>query len=303
MSKILIQCVVVIYKCSLEQSRTLHSLATFCRQQKGLAQQIALLIYDNSPDPQVQRLDEWSCGAIQYCHSSENGGLAAAYNHALTMAQYSGIEWLLLLDQDSVFDSAFFPALMAAIASPLPAEICAMVPKVFQDARILSPGFVTRFRKHYVPATFSGMHRKPIVALNSGACLRVKNVTAVGGFPREYWLDYLDHIMFYRLQAAGGRIWVLDVELQHRLSFQNMETEMSVNRYRSLLAAEWGYIRESGEGGGSLVHRFRLMRRALGQVLKHKNNAYAKLSFAAAFGAPMVYGSPSSVKRDLLGRP
>jgi GT2 family glycosyltransferase len=296
MGQIVIQCVVVLYKCPLEESRTLHSLAAFCRQRKDLARRIALLIYDNSPEPRSHSLDEWTCGATEYYHPRENGGIAAAYSRALSMAQHSRIEWLLLLDQDTVFDPDFLPAIMGAIAAPLPAEICAIVPKLAQDGRILSPGFLTRFRRHNLPAAFSGMHHKPIAALNSGACLRAKAVTAVGGFPREYWLDYLDHIMFHRLQAAGGRIWVLNVELQHRLSFQNMETEMSVERYRSLLAAEWSFIRESGVDGGPWIHRLRLMRRALGQALKHNNKAYAKLSFGAAIDASVAPVSP--VKRQ-----
>jgi GT2 family glycosyltransferase len=296
MGEILIQCVVVLYKCPLGESSTLNSLAAFWRPRQDLAQQIALLIYDNSPDSQAHPLSEWVCGATEYYHPGENGGLAAAYNHALTIAQHSGIEWLLLLDQDSVIDSAFFPALIAAIASPMPTEICGIVPKLTQEGRIISPGFLTRFRRHILPAAFSGMHNKPISAMNSGACLRVQAVAAVGGFPREYWLDYLDHIMFFRLQAAGGHIWVLKVELQHRASFKNIETEMSVNRYRGLLAAEWDYVRESGVGGGSWVHRLRLIRRALGQALKHNNKAYAKLSLAAAIGAAIE--PVSSVKNQ-----
>ena len=268
----------------------MRSLAHFCNQQKDLAQRIALLIYDNSPDPQLPRFDESTCGAIEYCHSGENGGLSAAYSQALSMALDSKIEWLLLLDQDTALDVDFLPAMMAAITSPLPAEICAIVPRVAQEGKILSPGFLTRFRRHILPAGFSGVHQRPIAALNSGACLRVNAVTAVGGFPRDYCLDYLDHIMFYRLQAAGGRVWILDVELQHRLSLQNMEAEMSVTRYRSFLAAEWGYIRESDADGGPWVHRLRLMRRALGQALKLHNKAYALLSLEAAISglAPVL---------------
>lgn len=290
MGAIVIQSVVVLYKCPLEESRTLRSLASSCSQRKDLAQRIALLIYDNSPEPQLHRLDESIYGAIEYRHTGENGGLSAAYGEALSMARGSGIEWLLLLDQDTVLEADFLPALMAAITSPLPGEICAIVPKVAQEGKTLSPQFLTRLRRHDLPPGFAGMHRKPIAALNSGACMRVKAVTAVGGFPRDYWLDYLDHIMFYRLQAAGGRIWVLDVELQHRLSFRNMETEMPVKRYRSLLAAEWSYIRESGADGGAWAHRIRLIRRALGQALKYNNKEYARLSFAAAIGAPIISG-------------
>jgi GT2 family glycosyltransferase len=288
MSSLLIQCVVVIYKCSLEESSTLRSLALFSSQRKDLAQQISLLLYDNSPEPQTNRFDESTFGAVEYCHPGKNGGLSAAYNQALSRAVDAGVEWLLLLDQDTELDADFLPSMMVAIRSALPEEVCAIVPRVAQEGKILSPQYLTRFRRHNLPTAFFGMHKNPIAALNSGACLRVRAVSEVGGFPRDYWLDYIDHIMFYRLQAAGGRVWVLDVELQHRLSFQNLEKEMSVNRYRNLLAAEWSYIRESRADGGAWAHRFRLMKRALGQAVKLNNKAYAKLSFYAAIGATAV---------------
>jgi len=301
MGAIVVQCVVVIYKCRLEESRTLRSLLSSGKERKDLTQRIALLIYDNSPVPQLHRMDESIFGSIEYHHPGENRGLSGAYSEALSMARDSGIEWLLLLDQDTVLNVDFLSALMEAIASSLPAEVCAIVPKVVQEEKILSPQFLTRFRRHHLLPGFAGVHSKPIAALNSGACMRVKAVMAVGGFPRDYWLDYLDHIMFYRLQAGGGRVWILDVKLQHRLSFQNIEKEMSVTRYRGLLAAEWGYIRESGADGGTWAHRLRLIKRALGQALRLNNKAYAMLSFNAAIAPRMLPGYSLDVDRKMLG--
>jgi len=282
MSRILIQCVLVIYKCALADSKTLLSLEELCRQFSGLSRRIALLIYDNSPDPQAANLDHWGYGAIEYHHAPENGGLASAYNQALTKAIEADIKWLLLLDQDTVLTPALFPALFETIESPLMPEICAIVPKLSQQGKMLSPQIVGRFHNHNVPTAFSGTYRGHITALNSAACLRTEALVAIGGFPREYWLDYLDHIMFHRLQAVGGRVLVLSIVIEHRLSLRNLEAEMGLERYANVLSSEWRFVRETGSGGGPFVHRLRLLKRALSHSIKLRNKVYAVKTLRAA---------------------
>ena len=275
MPKTLIQCVVVLYKCSLADSKTLRALAEACRQYGDLAQRISLLIYDNSQDLQAVNLAPWSFGAVEYHQAAENNGLAAAYNQALSKAVDSNVEWLLLLDQDTALTSALFPALIEAIESPLVPEICAVVPKLMQNGKVISPLKVGRLHNLDLPSSFSGACHGKITALNSAACMRVQAITAIGGFPHEYWLEFLDHIMFHRLQAAGGQILILDIAIEHRLSIHNLEAEMGLGRYANVLSAEWRFIRETGSGGGSLVHRLRLLKRTFSHAVKRRNKAYA----------------------------
>ena len=281
MPKKLIQCVVVIYECTLENSRTLQSLAACFRNQSNLAQQITLLIYDNSRHSQQANLDHWICGAVNYHHALENGGLSAAYNEALSLARQGGLEWLLLLDQDTVLHPDLLPALFAAITSSPQADICAIAPKLKQRGKIISPQIVGRFRNYDYPAASSGIQHMPVTAFNSAACMRVEAVTKVGGFPNAYWLDYLDHIMFHRLQAVGGRVLILDAVMEHQLSLQNLEMEMSLDRYANVLAAEWRFVRETGWGGGEGVHRLRLFKRTMLYAIKLHNKAYALMTLRA----------------------
>jgi GT2 family glycosyltransferase len=282
MSKILIQCVVVLYKCSVDGSKTLQSFAELCRQHNNIPQRIGLLIYDNSQDPQPVAVERWNCGSVKYHHAWKNDGLAVSYNHALSLACNAGIEWLLLLDQDTTLDPAFFTSLFATITSRSSAGVCAIVPKLRQEGKILSPQIVGLFHNSDCSHEFSGLCHKPITAFNSAACLRVQAVVGIGGFPEEYWLDYLDHITFHRLQAAGGRVLILNVTVEHRLSLQSLETEMNLDRYANLLAAEWRFIRETGSGGGSLMHRLRLLKRSFAQAIQLRNKAYASKTFRAA---------------------
>ena len=108
-------------------------------------------------------------------------------------------------------------------------------------------------------------------------------MVAIGRFPREYWLDFLDHIMFHRLQEAGGLVLVLNVVIEHRLSLHNLEAEMDLERYANVLSAEWRFVRETGSGGGHLVHRLRLLKRALSHTIKLRNKNYAVKTLRAVF--------------------
>jgi GT2 family glycosyltransferase len=99
----------------------------------------------NSPNPQAANLDHWGYGAIEYHHAPENGGLASAYNQALSKAIEADIKWLLLLDQDTVLTPALFAALFETIESSLLPEVCAIVPKLAQQGKMLSPQIVGRF--------------------------------------------------------------------------------------------------------------------------------------------------------------
>lgn len=271
----LIQCVVVLYRCSPDDSSSLVSLSSFFEGDPQLARSIALLIYDNSPESHRIDLSRWNCAAVEYHHDPENGGLAPAYNSALARAQQKGIEWLLLLDQDTMLNAEYFLALFSAVRSALPEKVCALVPKLIQEGKVLSPQAIGHFRNASVSAEFTGIHDGTVTAFNSAACMKVQFVASVGGFAPEYPLAFLDHIMFYRLRTAGGQVLVLNAQLEHDLTLTNLESKMSVERYQGVLNAEWRFIRETGMNGGPLAHRLRLLRRAIRQAAGLRNKGYA----------------------------
>jgi GT2 family glycosyltransferase len=282
-SQILIQCVIVLYKTAPTDSQTISSLIDCCKRKNGLAEQLSILIYDNSPARQEYSPADLPFGAMEYRHDEQNGGLRAAYDYALAKAQHMNIDWLLLLDQDTVLESSLLSALLQEILIPPSSDVCAIVPKLMQNGTMLSPQVVGKLQNTSIFPGFSGISLKCLTALNSASCLRVFSLVKIGGFPREYWLDYLDHALFHRLQAAGGRILVLDVTIQHHLSLVNIETEMSVERYAHVLSAEWIFVREIGWVWGPLVHRLRLLKRGISHFVKLRDKSYALQALRSAF--------------------
>lgn len=277
-----IQCVVVLYEIALSESKTISSLKRCGSQLTDLPERLSFLIYDNSANAQTVNPADFPFASVEYHHNGDNGGLVAAYNYGLERSLLNGIEWMLLLDQDTEVNASFLTALLREISSPHPAKIDAIVPKISQQGRTVSPQVMGTLNNWGIARDFCGICKEPITAINSGACLKVQALADVGGFPREYWLDYLDHIMFYRLQKAGGKVFVLNTWLEHRLSLLNLKSEMSVERFSNMLAAEWRFIRETGAGGGPLLHRLRLLQRSL-NLLKSKSHAHALQAFRSSF--------------------
>ncbi|WP_446745235.1 glycosyltransferase [Silvibacterium acidisoli] len=275
MSNDLVQCVIVLYRIALRDSLTFQTLSASFARSPSLASRLSILIYDNSPAPQNLEPATISFANVEYRHDAANGGLAAAYNAALAAAETAGCSWLWLFDQDTDVRPELASVLVQTIdAGPDPA-VCAIVPKLIQDGRVLSPLTIQRFRYFPVAVDFAGVHTAGVIALNSGACLRVSSLLAIGGFPREYWLDYLDHAVFHRLKKAGGEVLVLDVLLTHQLSLMNLKTQTGHKRYENVLCAEWQFVRESGWGGGSSVHRLRLIKRAVRTLVVLRQPGFA----------------------------
>jgi GT2 family glycosyltransferase len=245
---------------------------------------MGLLIYDNSPTEQPHEFDATGFGRFTYMHDPQNSGLATAYNSGLTEAHRSGADWLLLLDQDTELQQTYLQSLFAAIESSPEDSVSAMVPRLMRGTTVLSPQRVGRLNNRSVSSDFSGLSPEKLTALNSAACLRVRAVETIGGFPQEYWLDFLDHVVFHRLQTAGGKVQVLDTVVQHHLSLVNLEEEMSVPRYVGMLKAEWSFVRETRFGGGVFCHRLRLLKRTLTNAIRWKNKAYARETLRASRG-------------------
>jgi GT2 family glycosyltransferase len=270
-----VQCIVVLYRTALKESETFHTLTAALREYPALAARVSLLIYDNSPEPQSVELPVGFFAKASYQHDPSNGGLAPAYNQALRAAEEAGDTWLWLFDQDTTVIPGLIPAAFAVIDRMPPSEVCGIVPRLVQDGVVLSPVAVHRFRYLAVDEGISGLDSRWLTALNSCACLRVSALRAIGGFPPQYWLDFLDHAVFHRLHKQGGRLLVLDVTIPHRLSTNNLRKESSHRRFDNLLAAEWQFVRETGWGGGSLVHRVRLLKRAVRTLLTLHEPAFA----------------------------
>lgn len=258
--------VVVLYNCELAQSQSFSSLFDILQANPEPAKHFSLLLYDNSPQPQSHML---SAGfPIHYIHDPSNGGLASAYNAALDRAEAERREWLLLLDQDTSLTTEFILELLE-ITTRLQAEteVASVVPKLRVNGRIDSPvaEFLVLVRRQFsspepvVSEDLVGIQQQRLSAYNSGSTLRVSALRSIGGFPPEFWLDFLDHVIFHALYVSGYRMYVMRAILAHDSSYSDVRS-LPVWRLHNILLARSLYVQRNGAWMDRLLYRVWLLR-------------------------------------------
>jgi GT2 family glycosyltransferase len=256
--------VIVLYMQSPEESLTASSLTNILQANAEMASHFSLLLYDNSPESHQVRGNF----PFHYCHDPENGGLVAAYNSALSRAEEEGCNWLLLLDQDTTLTWEFFSELLACVKTLRKQDkVAAIVPRLMAQGAIKSPAeyFIDYIRHQFKPGTpaqaleIVGVHSGRISAYNSGASLSVSVLRSIGGFPKEFWLDYLDHAIFHALYAGGHQVYVLRAVLSHDLGGGEWNT-IPIWRFRNLLNAQALFVKRAGRFSDRLLYRLWLLR-------------------------------------------
>jgi GT2 family glycosyltransferase len=256
--------VAALYKQSPAESHSVSSWLEIMSHHPDLEDRMSLLIYDNSPASQQVGSDL----PAAYVHDPANGGLAAAYNYALRKAEQDGYDWLLLLDQDTTLRFGFLTELVECAERLVPDEkVAAIVPKLEVQGRIQSPAehFVDYLRNQFdrdvktFDADAEGIQHERVSAYNSGSTLRVSVLRAIGGFPTEFWLDYLDHAVFHSLCASGHEVYILRTTLTHELAESDLNSR-PFWRFRSVLYSQARYVKRVGNFGDRLLYRILLLR-------------------------------------------
>jgi GT2 family glycosyltransferase len=269
--------IVVVYRQVPAETQALRSLIEILTANLSLTKNFALIVYDNSPD--VHSFAVSAPFLVEYRHDPSNTGLAAAYNYALSRAEEMSHDWLLLLDQDTVPTYDFLTELVTCI-SQMDSwhEVASIVPKLLVGGEVDSPAadYIDQLRhqftrsRHTVPHDVAGVQRGRLSAYNSGATLRVAALRAIGGFPKEFWLDYLDHAVFHSLLERGYRMYIMRAMLKHDLGHANLSS-VPTWRLRNILAAQTLFVVRAGNLFDLLLYRIWLLRYARRLFLSHKD--------------------------------
>lgn len=232
--------VVVLYRIRPSESVTVTSLTAQIPDFKAQGNRIQVLLYDNTPggaDPGPLPENVW------YEAAPRNAGLSPAYNRGLSLAQSLEFDWLLTLDDDTTLPGNFLSKMAAEAARCWHDDsIAAVAPQLCSGKATLSPVYVRRLRNTAVPRGFKGLNDREMFALNSAALLRVSVIADLGGFPRQFWMNYLDVCLHRLLHRAGKRIYVAgDIPVEHRLSLDDYASLTPV-RYRWFLEAESAFF-------------------------------------------------------------
>lgn len=189
------------------------------------------LIHDNSPQEYVRMLTPLPEG-FESRSSPENIGTAGAYAAAVDVAKAQNCEWLLLLDQDTLLP----PDYLAKAAASL-RETDVLVPRVWHGEQLISPGVLTTIGSIHPIANLPEHGQDRVTAISSGVLARVAAIEASLPFPKDLWLDYVDHWMFLSFAWNGFRITQINADLAHDLSVKN-PASLAPDRLENILRAE-----------------------------------------------------------------
>lgn len=258
--------ILVLYNRDLSQSQSASSLLRILNESPELAKHFSLVLYDNSPQP--QKPDIAASYPICYIHDPYNGGLASAYNFALQRAESEEREWLLLLDQDTSLTLEFVHELVQVTGSlHARSEVAAIVPKLRVNGKIDSPAadLFDQMRRQFlrseqaITQETEGIKKQSLCSYNSGSTLRVAALRSIGGFPVEFWLDFLDHAVFHALFSNGFLVYVLRSTLEHDSSYSDIGS-LPIWRLRNIILARTLYVQRSGSFIDRVLYRIWLLR-------------------------------------------
>jgi GT2 family glycosyltransferase len=267
--------VVVLYNRTMNTSVTCRSLL----QQTFIEPKDTFIIYDNSPS---SNLGSSTPQGWEIVVDPSNGGLFTAYTHAVSRARSKGCPWVLLLDQDTELPSNFLVTVHEDLAlMQAESDVVAIVPLVKAGNRQVSP-MRPRLGREIPFNRRSVVEASWLWAINSGTCLRVDFIDSIGGFSNAFWLDFLDHWLFKMINNSRKRVYVSKLILQHELSVSNMDSGLTVERYKNVLRAE----REFTNHYLPKLWRYVLVPRLLARASKHlimtRNKRLGLLMVAAA---------------------
>lgn len=255
--------VIVLYKIGPYESESFRTLQTAISNLRLPHTCVRILLYDNTPggcDP-----GQLPAG-VRYEAAKQNAGLPAAYNCALAMAQSEGYTWLLTLDQDTTLPANYLSRMRElALHLELDHRVAAIVPRLSDSGRRLSPVSIRFWGVSYFPPGFGGILRRVAYAFNSASLFRVSALKQIGGFNPYFWLDYLDAYVYWQLHRHGRNIYVAgDLQVEHELSLLHGE-DLKPDRFRNFLQAESAFY----DLYGGHIRGLALTGRLLGRICRH----------------------------------
>jgi rhamnosyltransferase len=216
---------VLILIVTYEGEQTIRQLLDSCKDDLARPGRRVLIIDNDSKDQTLHEVQSYGLPFAETERMARNVGVATAFNRGMSRARALGVEWLFILDQDSVCGERCLSRLLETgrrLASfEKVGAICA-TPRslLFQD--------VVHF-----PYRWDGRNFKPVYddaagdsesvvsidsSISSGTLYRLEALWSVGGFKEDYFIDFVDHECHLRLRRKGWTLWWdKRVSLYHQL--------------------------------------------------------------------------------------
>ena len=218
--------IVVIYKEEFYSTTVYKHLLSKHIDKGGLR----FLVYDNSPEP-MNRVEEIAKNGGFYIHNCKNSGVSTAYNEGARIAEkIDGINYLLLLDQDTIFESDFVEKIEKAISSD---EDCNLfVPFITYGKNIpFSPTKKSLKGSSGVKLEEGEYELLKYCPVNSGACVKLSIFKKAEGYNEKIKLDFADYDFFSRLGQISPWFKLINSHAEQSFSNEEKDVEKLLSRF------------------------------------------------------------------------
>ena len=272
---IILTVVLVIYNENITKTSSYNSFINCFEKFPYYNTFVNLIIYDNSLEPQY--CPKSNIKNVTYFHDKNNSGVCGAYNFALSMANNYSSKWMLLLDQDTIFDYFFLQNLLNDISSTKPEIVC-IIPTAYNAEKTIISPYISKLGGRYTPLNFLNDYNKNIYAINSGSTIRVNFLNEISGFNKLFWLDQLDHWLFKTISIRNKEIYISKNIIYHNISIFNLKN-ISLFRYSNMLDAEILFNKEYTSVKSYMFFKFLLLFRVFKFLFFKKRPDLAKYTF------------------------
>lgn len=174
-----------------------------------------VVVVDNSELAPLAQ-DMFGPDNVELVHNGGNQGIAHALNRGVAHAVARGMSWALTMDQDSLLPPDYVASLTELLNAEPALEKTASVAGAFHD----SDGTFNTV------AARSG--RQVDYLITSANLVRISAIQEVGGFRDDFFIDYVDYDISFKLRRAGWRVLQYpEVSYNHRIGESETKTVLA----------------------------------------------------------------------------
>ena len=232
----MIQICLVLYNCSLAESRAVQSLVSLNKK----IQQFSVNIYLNGNCKVNCEYSQENFCIID--NNKQNLYLLPNYYKCIDEAYKSRKKWIAFFDQDTEISLDYINTLLKSIKT-FESSI-AFYPFLKSADSIISP-IKLKYGIALFPNALDAGEQNSIdlVALNSGSVYNIDFIKSLGIIDENFKLDYLDIYISYRVFRSKKSFVVMDTVLEHDLSILN-DKPIGAIRDESILSAQYHYYKK-----------------------------------------------------------
>lgn len=231
-SRIDILFVVVLYNQSFKDTNVYKSLLNCISAHN-------IFIWDNSVSSKLNsRLDLYG---FQYVYSLQNKGVSFPYNMAFEYASQKGFQWMVLLDQDTIFADTFLEKLKFAMHQHPEIKIFCPLHQLTNGLYLSPVKFFMRFTRLSNKRISGIINISEYAIINSGLVVSVELFKKVGGYNEKVFLDYSDFQFLKRCAQVDSKAFCIDSVCIQDFSNNCKEKEKLLSRFSLFCQSLKGY--------------------------------------------------------------